>query len=79
MRLTFTKRHHLVTEKYGHLDVEATVELGPEDDYPGMDITVDANKILDRTIEPVLERINRSLDQPGDDEFVRAYINSREV
>ncbi len=80
MKLTLTRKHHLVTEKYGHLDIEATVEVDSEtDDLHGFGLEEFANVSIDALVNPTIERLNRSLDQPGDDEFVRAWVNSREV
>lgn len=76
MKLTLTRKHHLVTEKYGHLDIEATIELDSLHENATPEA---ANLLLDLAINPSLEQLNRSLDQPGDEEFVRAWVNSREV
>ena len=76
MRLVLTRRHHLVTEKYGHLDIEATVELDSLHETATPEV---ANLMLDQAINPTLEHLNRSLDQPEGEEFIRAWIDSREV
>lgn len=80
MKLVLTRGHHLVTEKYGHLDIEATVELDSEtDDLHGYGVEEFANISLGALVNPTLEHFNRSLDQPEGEEFIRAWIESREV
>jgi hypothetical protein len=80
LKITLTRRHHLVTEKYGHLDVEATVEVDSEHDNPGgQSFTMYANELVSELVEPAISHLNRSLDEPGNEEFVRAWVNSREV
>lgn len=80
MKLTLTRKHHLVTEKYGHLDIEATVDLDSEtDDLHGFGVEEFANISLDALVNPTLEHLNRSLDQPDGEEFIRAWVNSKEV
>ena len=80
MKLTLTRKHHLVTEKYGHLDIMATVELDTETDIPSpMSWTARADELLTEMIDPTLQQLNRSLDQPEGEEFIRAWVNSQEV
>jgi hypothetical protein len=80
MKITLTRRHHLVTEKYGHLDVEATVELDTEtDNTHGFGAEKFANVSLEALINPTLNHLNRSLNQPEGEEFIRAWVDSQEV
>ncbi len=77
MKLAATRSHVLVTEKYGSLTVSASVELDSEVD--GFDLERQANEVLDKTLNPAIERLNRSLDIPGDEEFVRAWVQAGEI
>jgi hypothetical protein len=74
VKLTATRAHVLVTEKYGSLTVSASVELDSEVD--GFDLESQASEVLDKTLNPAIERLNRSLDIPGDEEFVRAWVQA---
>jgi hypothetical protein len=78
MKLTLTRKHHLVTEKYGHLDIEATVELDTETDHiqSGLSYEEAAHGSLETLVNPTLNHLNRSLDQPEGEEFIRAWIES---
>ena len=75
MKLTASRTHVLVTEKYGSLTVSASVELDTEVDRI-VSLESRANEVLDATLNPALERLNRSLDIPGDEEFVRAWVKA---
>jgi hypothetical protein len=81
VRLVLTRSHHLITEKYGHLDVTGSIELDTDMDHVPSSMSAQEmmNEDMDHLLEPTLERLNRSLDVPGDEEFVRAWVTAKEV
>jgi len=75
LKLTAARTHVLVTEKYGSLTISAEVQLDTEVDHI-VNLESRANEVLDATLDPALERLDRSLDIPGDEEFVRAWVKA---